>query len=153
MLSLIERELLLRGWLTSKEFLDLVSVAQVTPGAIAINSATYAGNKAAGFFGGAIATLGVITPSIVIIILITSILLKFKENKTKDIIFLGINPVTIALIAYAGYLISLGTFFIKDSVNFGALIIGSIIFILFFKTKINPVFLFCLSAVLGIIIL
>ena len=153
MLSLIERELLLRDWLTSKEFLDLVSVAQVTPGAIAINSATYAGNKVAGFFGGAIATLGVITPSIVIIILITNILLKFRENRTKDIIFLGINPVTIALIAYAGYLISLGTFFINDSINLGTVVIGSSIFILFFKTKINPVFLFGLSAILGIIIL
>lgn len=153
MLSLIERELLLRGWLTSKEFLDLVSVAQVTPGAIAINSATYAGNKVAGFFGGTIATLGVITPSIIIIILITNILLKFRKNRTKDIVFLGINPVTIALIAYAGYLISLGTFFINDSINFGTVVIGSFIFILFIKTKINPVFLFGLSAILGIIIL
>ncbi len=153
MLSLIERELLVRKWLSSAEFLDLVSIAQVTPGAIAINSATYAGNKVAGFLGGAVATLGVITPSIVIIIIISRILIRFQENKTKDRIFLGINPVTIALIAYAGYLISGGTFFRDGTLDIAALGIGVVMFILFLKTRVNPIYLFCLSAVFGVIFL
>lgn len=153
MLSLIERELISRNWITSSEFLDLVSIVQVTPGAIAVNSATYAGNKVAGFSGGMIATLGVITPSIIIIIIISGILIKFRENKTKDKIFMGINPVTIALIAYAGYLISSGTFVLGKSINTGAALIGIVTFILFLKTKVNPVFIFSLSAVMGVVLL
>ena len=153
MLSLIERELTSREWITSAEFLDLVSIVQVTPGAIAVNSATYAGNKVAGFTGGMIATLGVITPSIIIIIIISGILIKFRENRTKDRIFLGVNPVTIALIAYAGYLISSGTFIRGDSINLGASLIGVITFILFYKAKVNPVFIFSLSAIMGVVLL
>ena len=153
MLSLIERELISRNWITSSDFLDLVSIVQVTPGAIAVNSATYAGNKVAGFSGGLVATLGVITPSIIIIIIISGILIKFRENKTKDKIFMGINPVTIALIAYAGYLISSGTFVSDRSIDISATLIGVITFILFLKTKVNPVFIFSLSAIMGVVLL
>lgn len=164
MLPLIEKELLLRAWMTRGEFLDLVSVAQMTPGAIAVNSATYVGNDLAGFVGGVIATAGVITPSIVIILILSSILSRFKGNVYKDAFFLGLKPITVGLIGYAGYTIGAATFVtststevikaISDySINYMTIIIGLIAFILLNKTKFNPIWMIFLSGFLGFILL
>jgi chromate transporter len=153
MLPLIQEELLARNWMTIPEFLDLVSVAQMTPGAIGVNSATYVGNKLCGFFGGVVATAGVITPSIIIILILSAILLKLKGNLYKDAFFFGIKPVTIGLIGYAGYIIAKDTYFIKKEISIGAISISILAFILLHKYKINPVYIIFLSAFTGVILL
>jgi chromate transporter len=153
MLPLIQQELLLRKWLTLNEFLDLVSVAQMTPGAIGINSATYVGNKLGGFFGGMAATVGVMTPSVIIILILSAILMKLKGNKYKEAFFFGVKPVTIGMIAYAGYIIGKSTYFIDSKISIGAIFISIVGFIILHRYKINPVFIIILSAVLGLIIL
>jgi chromate transporter len=153
MLPLIQEELLARNWMTIPEFLDLVSVAQMTPGAIGVNSATYVGNKLCGFLGGIVATAGLITPSIIIILILSAILIKLKGNLYKDAFFFGIKPVTIGLIGYAGYIIAKDTYFIKNEISIGAISISILAFILLHKYKINPVYIIFLSAFTGVILL
>lgn len=153
MLPLIQQELLLRKWLTLSEFLNLVSVAQMTPGAVGINSATYVGNKLGGFLGGVTATAGVMTPSIIIILILSTILMKLKGNKYKEAFFFGVKPVTIGMIAYAGYIIRKSTYFYDSKISIGAILISVTGFFILQKYKINPIFIILLSAVLGVIIL
>ena len=74
MLPLIESDIIQkRGWLTMAEFTDMVAIAEITPGPIAVNSATFVGYKLAGIIGGIVATLGVITPSIVIVLALAAL--------------------------------------------------------------------------------
>ncbi|WP_320047522.1 chromate transporter [uncultured Ilyobacter sp.] len=153
MLPLIQQELLRRNWMTIPEFLDLVSVAQITPGAIGVNSATYVGNKLCGFWGGVVATAGVITPSIIIILILSAILIKLKGNVYKDAFFFGIKPITVGLIGYAGYTIAKDTYFIKHKVSIIPILISILAFIILRKYKTNPVYVIFLSAMTGMILL
>lgn len=88
-------------WLTEKEFIDIIAIAESTPGPIAINSATYVGYKVLKIKGSAIATLGVVIPSIVIIIIISAFLMQFKNNVYVEYAFMGIRVGVAVLIMNA----------------------------------------------------
>lgn len=89
-------------WLSQQEFLNIVSISQVTPGPIAVNAATYVGYKAAGFFGSVAATFGVASFSIVATSLLSSKLMKHRESPKLQAIFTTLNPIVLALIVSAG---------------------------------------------------
>ena len=89
-------------WFTSNDIADLIAISESTPGPLGINMATYVGFKTLGTFGGAISTLGLICPSIIIIILISKILNAFKESPLVQKVFYGLRPASTALIAAAG---------------------------------------------------
>ena len=92
MLPILERELVLkRGWVTKEEIIDYYALGQCTPGVIAVNTSTFVGNKLAGNFGGIIATLGFITPSIVIITIIGTLLENFAHIEIVQNAFSGIR--------------------------------------------------------------
>lgn len=92
MLPILERELVLkRGWVTKEEIVDYYALGQCTPGVIAVNTSTFVGNKLAGNFGGIIATLGFITPSIVIITIIGTLLENFAHIEIVQNAFSGIR--------------------------------------------------------------
>lgn len=98
MLPMLQREIVDdRKWCTDEEILDMYAIGQCTPGIIAVNTATYVGYKQAGFFGGLIATLGVISPSILIITLIASILKNFINLPVVVHALAGIRIVVCAL--------------------------------------------------------
>ena len=100
MVPIMEKEIVDRkGWLTREEFMDILIVAQSTPGLFAINMASHIGNKARGVVGGIIGSLGVALPSIVVILLIAMFFRAFKENIYVEKIFMGIRPAVVALIA------------------------------------------------------
>lgn len=102
LLPILQRELAeKRGWVTEEELVDCYAVAQCTPGAIAVNVATYAGAKRGGALGGAAATLGVISPAIVIITVIALGLRRFAEYEAVRHALAGINVAVTALIAGA----------------------------------------------------
>lgn len=155
MLPLIEEEILSRGWMTSVEFMNLVSIAQMTPGPIAINSATYVGNNTAGILGGVVATIGVMTPSIIIMLLLSNVVIKLKGNPYKEAFFLGMKPVVIALISYAGYKIAMATFIIEgnNTINYKTLFIGIVSYIVLSKYKINPIYMIIVAGGMGLVIL
>lgn len=89
-------------WLEEKEFIDIIAIAESTPGPIAINSATYIGYKKYGVKGSISATLGVALPSIIIIMLISIFLMQFKENVWVEYAFIGIRVGVTVLIINAG---------------------------------------------------
>ena len=100
MVPIMEKEIVDRkGWLTREEFMDILIVAQSTPGLFAINMASHIGNKARGVLGGVIGSLGVALPSIVVILLIAMFFRTFKDNIYIEKIFMGIRPAVVALIA------------------------------------------------------
>ena len=101
MLPLIEKEIIeVHQWLTTKEFIDILAVVEMTPGPIAINSATFLGYKVAGFWGSVAATIGVVLPSIIIILIIAHFLSKFKDSPYVEWAFRGIRPVVLGLIVF-----------------------------------------------------
>ncbi len=100
MVPIMEKEVVDRhGWLTRDEFMDILIVAQSTPGLFAINIASHIGNKTHGLWGGIVGTLGVAMPSIVALLLIAMFFQTFKENIYVEKIFMGIRPAVVALIA------------------------------------------------------
>lgn len=148
MLPLIQREVVsLHNWVSAKEFIDIVAISQITPGPISINSATYIGCKTAGVFGSTVATLGVITPSIIIMIIISRFFIRFKNNKYMENAFLGLRPATIGLIAAAAILVAYDSF-----IDLKSVIIFIAAFLLSYRYKLDPILLTVLAAVAGIIL-
>ncbi len=91
------------GWFTHQQIADMIAVAESTPGPIGINMATYVGFTTAGVIGSLVATLGIITPDIVIILIIAMFLKKFRESRIVESAFYGLRPASAALIAAAGW--------------------------------------------------
>ena len=165
MIPLIQDEVVSNGWLSSEQILNFIAVSESTPGPIAINMATFIGSSQGGFLGAICATLGVILPSFIIILIVASVitgLLKFAGVKA----FIGgIRPVVVGLILGTSITIIMQVIFgltnIKtNAINFDykALIIFAIIagvsIALKKKTKkaISPILLILISAVLGLIL-
>ena len=90
-------------WYSMSDLTNMVAISESTPGPIGINMATYAGFHAAGILGGVIATLGLVTPSIIVIIIVAKFLSSFSQNPTVKAVFSGIRPAVTALIATAVY--------------------------------------------------
>ncbi|TDT72272.1 chromate transporter [Hypnocyclicus thermotrophus] len=152
MLPIIEKEVVKNGWLSTKEFLDIVVVSQMTPGPIVVNSATYVGNSIAGIPGAIFATFGVILPSLIIIISLANLLRTLENNYYKKSFFMSLRPVIISLILYAGIIIAKNTYFINSKINYISIILTLVCLYLIKKTNIHPISIILISAIIGIII-
>ena len=156
MLPLIQEAVLSKGWLESTQLVDFVAVAESTPGPFAINIATYIGIEKAGLLGAAFATLGVVLPSFIVILVIATAFEKFKTNKVVKGIMSGLKPAVIGLIGSAALSIGETAFFPNGIENFEAyqLITCAVIFLiaafLEFRKKLHPILVITVSAVLGI---
>ena len=153
MLSLIHSEVVVRnGWLTNGEFSDIVAVSQMTPGPIAINSATYIGYEVAGVLGSVVATVAVCLPALTIMMLITRFFLRLRDNRYVRGVVMGMRPVVVGMIAAAALLLIFphsaeGRSFI-DGWSW-AIFIGVL---LASVKRVNPILLIVLSAVAGVVI-
>lgn len=98
MIPLINHEMLTHGWMTTKEVADIVAIAEMTPGPLGLNCATFAGARTAGIVGSLSASFGVLIPSLTITFLAAMFLKKFKENRLMDEALYGIRPVCIGMI-------------------------------------------------------
>lgn len=148
MLPLIQEEVVtINKWLTANEFIDIVAISQVTPGPIAINSATYVGYKASGILGSISATLGVSLPSIIIMLIISKFFFAFKNNDYMEKAFKGLRPCTVGLIAAAAILVAKSAF-----IDYKSILIFLGAFIASYKYKLDPILLTCVAAILGIIL-
>jgi chromate transporter len=151
------------GWFTNADIADMLAVSESTPGAIGINMATYCGYTAAGIPGDIIATLGLITPGIIIIMIISKILSRFRNNRYVDWAFYGLKAASIGLIANAGLSV-ISVTLLKSSllsvsmtewlslISWNAVILAAVIFagMKLFK-KVHPIFFIIFSAVIGVI--
>lgn len=146
MIPVLEREFVTdRGWLTSEEMLNFVAISQSTPGVIAVNMATFIGHRRAGFLGSLFATLGVITPSLIIITLIAAFLSNFNEYIYVQKALAGINIAVAVILVSAVW--NLGKKSVKDFIGL-ALAIISFVTVVFFK--VNSIWLILLALIVGI---
>lgn len=162
MIPLIEEIAVRYGWMTESEFFDLIGVCESTPGPIAINMATYIGSSQGGLLGSAVATLGVVLPSFIIILIIATVMKNMTKNRFFKGFMEGVKPVIVALIMSTGFLLLLKIAgMTSDNVfnpDFIQIIIFCIITAVFFiykktaKKKMGSVFIIMLSAILGIVI-
>lgn len=153
MLPLMERELVGRNWINIKEFYNMVAVAQVTPGAIAVNMATFVGQNVGGILGSVFATIGLCLPSFILMFVLYKILIKYKEHPTKLAIFKGVKAASIALIFFAVYSIGAKIYVIQNKPQYLVVIISIFSYILLKNKKINPLLILGLSGILGLVIL
>ena len=157
MLPLIQQEVLTHKWLEMSELVNFIAVSESTPGPFAINMATYIGSQTGGFFGAVAATLGVVMPSFIIILIVAKCYEKFKNSKAVKGCMTGLKPAVIGLIGAAAISIA-GTVLaplgwslsIFTNVDFYiSIAIFAICAVLVFK-KVHPILVICLAAVLGI---
>ena len=149
------------GWLSMSEFTDLITISQMTPGPIAINSATFVGIKIAGLAGAAVATAGCILPSCVIVTLLAKIYLKYRNVKTFQSVLDSLRPAVVAMIAAAGVSILTSALWqnadkiILAETDWSMVLIFLICLILLIKAKWNPILVMLLAGAmkLGISVL
>ena len=149
------------GWYSQDLISRMIAISESTPGPIGINMATYVGYNVAGLFGGIIATLGEIIPSIVIVIIVSKSLDKFANNKYVDYCFYGLRAAATGLIASAALSVLLISVFnidlftisnqITDLIDFKRLVYFLLMMFAIFKYKKHPITYIAISAVVGII--
>lgn len=142
------------GWLSMSEFTDLVTISQMTPGPIAINSATFVGIKIAGIPGALAATLGCILPSCIIVTLIAKLYLKYRNMTVLQSVLGSLRPAVVAMIASAGISILVTAFWgaaakirLPDT-DWSLVLIFVICIILLKKFRMNPIWVMLLAGVM-----
>ena len=166
MIPMIEDQIVGKGWMTDAQLSDFIAISESTPGPFAINISTFVGSQTAGILGAVCSTLGVVLPSLIIIILVAIILSKFLKNRFVQGILNGVKPVILALItATAIIFFTKMAFFagnpiFSQTVVFNRTGVGLLLilstFVFIYKTRekksLNPILLLLLSAVLGIVL-
>ena len=147
------------GWFTNGDLTTMIAVSESTPGPMGVNMATYVGFQTAGLPGAVLATLGLITPSIIVIIIIAGFLQKFRQSKTVDAVFSGLRPASTALIASAGLSVAAAVFLSVGgleehtlSIHWPAVILALAVFLCMRHKKLkklHPIVFIALAAVAG----
>jgi len=134
------------GWLTTAEFIDIIAVAEITPGPVSVNAATFIGYRLAGIAGSLIATLGVITPSLILLMLLSRFLFRLIQEPAAGNFLNGLRSALVALILVAAY--TLGRSAVIDlttTIIFFALLAASLL------RKVNPLYLLAMGALCGLL--
>lgn len=166
MISLVREQVLAHGWLTESEFLDMIAVSESTPGPLAVNMATFIGSSQAGFPGALVATLGVVLPAFLIILLIAAVLKNLLRYRGVEAFLSGVRPTVVGLILGTAVVLGLATLFSLDSLrdtsgvthDAGAFLILFCLLALDAASRtwrgraIAPILLILLSAVLGMLV-
>ena len=153
------------GWFTRAQLADMIAVSESTPGPIGVNMATYVGFDCGGVLGGVVATLGLVTPSVIVIVLIAMALQAFRTNKYVDAAFYTLHPASTGLIAAAGWsvfalvLVNLdayrASYQLADLLQWKNLLLFAVIWVLTNLVKplkkLHPVVFLALAAVVGIV--
>ena len=147
MIPLIQKETVEnKGWITDDDILEIIAIAESTPGPIAINSATFVGYRTCGVLGAACATLGVVLPSFVIILVISFVLQEFQELKAVQYAFNGIRAGVLALLFKA-----LWGMYKKSPKGWAGYVVMGAAFVLTAFLKINVLFVIIFCAVFGLV--
>ena len=163
MIPFIEDTVLSHGWLTTGELVDFIAVSESTPGAFAVNISTYVGSQVGGFFGAVCATVGLVLPPFVIILIIAKCYEKFKQNTIVRGVMLGLKSTVVGLIGATvlsvGYTVLFPRGFdlntvvsdVLSTANFWFIItvFAVMLFLLLYK-KLNPILIIVFSAAAGV---
>lgn len=148
MIPIIQEEIVeKRKWIGEEDFLDTISIAQSSPGPIAVNTSIFVGYRIKGLKGALICTLGAVLPSFFIILIIAMSFSKFRDNPVLEKIFSGVRPAVVALIFSAVYKLSYRSHF-----HFKGLVVAFIATIIIVIFNINPIYLILIGAIGSIIL-
>ncbi len=149
------------GWLRDEMLTYMIAVSESTPGPIMVNLATYIGSNQAGFLGAVVATLAVVLPSFLIILLVTALLKTALKNKYVQAVLCGLKPCAIGIVLATAIYMVLSNCFVKISdvcINIPAIIISIILVLSIIsyrqltKKKLSPILLMVISAVAGVVV-
>lgn len=148
-------------WFDRPILADMIAISESTPGPIGVNMATYAGYEAGGILGGIIATIALVLPSLIIIIIIAKFLNKFNENNYVKSAFYGLRPAVTALIAVAGFevfkisILTINKFLLThniiDIINIKCTVLFAVLLYITNKFKAHPLVIILIAAVVGIV--
>jgi len=149
------------GWFTTKDLADMVAVSESTPGPLGVNMATYVGYTVAGVPGSIAATLGLVFPSVVIVLIVAGILNAFKDSPVVQGIFKGLRPASLALITAAGLSVAriallntdafAATGKVLDLFNWKCILLAVVLWFCYRKWKLHPIVYIAISAVIGVV--
>lgn len=149
----------LHPWLTMTQFGDIMTIAEMTPGPIAINSATFVGTQVAGLFGAVVATLGCVLPSCIIVLTLAYIYYRFRSLKTVQGVLAGLRPAVIAMIASAAISLVIMSFYGERTlpenlggINYISVFIFAAGFLVLRKWKVNPICVMMGAGAAGILL-
>ena len=149
----------INGWLTMQEFADVITISQMTPGPIAINSATFVGIRIAGVLGAIVATIGCVLPSCIIVLSLSFLYYKYRGFSTVEGILNGLRPAVVAMIGSAGFSLLILAFNPEGrvlnqvgNIDFVAVVIFLIAFVILRKWKVNPVNVMLGAGLIGLCI-
>lgn len=157
MIPLITQEITRRNWLTLEGVIDIIAISEMTPGPFAINSATFIGVQQMGLVGGAAATLGVIAPSFIIVVLVARYFARVKDHPVVQSILSGLRPAVIGLIASSAFMIVQNALFPDatgnwlQGINWRSMAVFAIALLAIMKLKIHPALMIIISAALGVL--
>lgn len=150
------------GWFTLSDLVNMIAVSESTPGPIGVNMATYAGVVTAGIPGGILSTLGLITPSVIIVLTVAKFLDKFRNSFYVESAFYGLRPAVLGLIGAAGFSVFKNSLFniqallnksgFSEIVDIKAVLIFVVSFTLIKKFKVSPILCIAGSAAAGIVL-
>lgn len=158
MISLIREIVVGKGWLEEEQLLSFIAVAESTPGPVAVNMATFIGSSQAGFAGAVVATLGVILPSFIIILIIAAVLKNILKYRSVNAFLSGVRPAVIALILSTALTMALSVFFKGSSFDWRSLIVLCLLLATHFLYKgitgkrISPIIQILISGTAGVLI-
>ena len=152
MIPLITSEMLEHGWLNSSEISDIVAIAEMTPGPLGLNCATFAGLKGGGYPGAIFANLGVITPSLTLCLVGAVFFEKFKNSKIMHKILIGVRPACIAMVIGVLFTLSQTNYMSEGSISMVAIVISILDIILLKFANLGIPTVIIISAVIGIVV-
>lgn len=159
MIPFIQETVLKHNWMSMKELVDFIAVSESTPGAFAVNISTYIGTETGGFLGALCATLGLVLPPFIIIIIIAKCYKQFKENLIVKGLLFGLKSTVVGLISATVLSVGIEIFFENEftmavftNVNFySSIFIFLLMLVLLLYKKFNPILIIVISAAFGII--
>ena len=153
------------GWFTAAQLADMIAVSESTPGPIGVNMATYVGYTSAGVPGAVIASLGLVTPSIIVILIVAAFLKAFRESKYVNAAFYGLRPASTAMVASAGITVVLATFLrgeiaavadLVTAIDWRYVALAAVLLVLTrwckATKKLHPIVFIAASAVVGVVL-
>ena len=152
MIPLISSEMIKNGWMTAEEVSDIVAIAEMTPGPLGLNCATFAGIRAAGVLGALVANLGIFMPSLTLGLAAAIFFERFSKARLMKDIMVGVRPACLGLVVGVCVTLSLTNYVSAGAVSLPAIGIGLLDALLLFKFKVSIPKVIILSAALGLVI-
>ncbi|MFK7694029.1 chromate transporter [Paenibacillus sp. HJGM_3] len=152
MMPVIEHEVVARNWMNAREFSDMIAISGMSPGPIAANSAVIVGYHTAGVLGAIVAALGIVMPSLLLVVIVGLVIARYRSQAWMDLAFSGLRPIVAAFIFYAAVRFALGSGAIQrvDIHLVGFLVIFAGAFIALLKYKTHPLIVILLSGLVGV---